>query len=54
MNGEQLGGIARAVIASAGGVLAARGWLDAATWQVIAGAVATVIVAVWSYKSKQA
>ena len=54
MNGEQIGGIVRTVLAAAGGYFAAKGYLDAATWQTIAGAVATVIVAVWSVKSKKA
>jgi len=54
MTGEQIGGIVRTVLAAAGGYLAAKGYLDAATWQTIAGAVATVIVAVWSVKSKKA
>lgn len=52
MNSEQIGGIVRAVVAAAGGYLAAKGMLDAATWQIIAGAAATVVVAIWSYKSK--
>lgn len=52
MTGEQIGGLVRTVLAAAGGYFATKGYFDAATWQVIAGAVATVVVAVWSYKSK--
>ena len=54
MSGEQIAGIVRTILAAGGGYLAAKGYLDAATWQTIAGAVATVIVAVWSVKSKKA
>lgn len=54
MNGEQIGGIVRAILATVGGVLATKGYLDASTWQVIAGAAATIVTAIWSYKSKTA
>jgi len=54
MTGEQIGGIIRTVLATLGGIAAAKGYLDASTWQVIAGAVASIVVAVWSFKSKKA
>lgn len=54
MSGEQIGGIVRTILATLGGIAAAKGYLDSATWQVIAGAAASVVVAVWSYKSKVA
>lgn len=54
MTGEQIGGIVRAVLATIGGILATKGYLDASTWTVIAGAVATIATAIWSYKSNKA
>lgn len=53
MTGEQIGGIVRAVVAAASGYLVAKGIGDAALWQAVAGAVATVVVAWWSWKSNK-
>ena len=51
MNGEQVGGILRTLLAAAGGYIAAKGWLDAATYTAVSGAVVTIFVALWSYKT---
>jgi hypothetical protein len=48
MNSDQVGGIVRALLAAIGGFLVARGVTDAGTVNAVAGAVATVVVAVWS------
>ena len=48
MNGEQLGGIVRAIISAVGGYFVGKGIVDSATMTSIAGAVATLAAAVWS------
>ena len=53
MNKEQLFGIIRTVAAAGFGFLAGKGYLDGATVEALAGAVATVGVAVWSVASKK-
>lgn len=53
MNGEQIGGIVRAVVAAIGGYFVGKGITDAATVTTISGAVATLAVAVWSVISKK-
>lgn len=53
MTGEQIGGIVRAVVAVASGYLIAKGVGDAALWQTISGAVASVAVAWWSWKTNK-
>lgn len=40
--------IIRGVLSYAGGLLSAKGYLDAATWQALAGAVAPVLAILWS------
>ena len=54
MSGEQIGGIVRTVVVFGGGILAAKGYGDAALWQTIAASVAAIIMGVWSFKSKKA
>ena len=53
MNKEQLFGIIRTVAAAGFGFLAGKGYLDGAPVEALAGAVATIAVAVWSVASKK-
>jgi hypothetical protein len=53
MNKEQIFGIVRTVAAAAFGFLAGKGYLDGATVEALAGAVATIGVAIWSILSKK-
>lgn len=48
MNTDELGGIVRAIVAAIGGIAVTKGYLDNATVVTISGAVATIVVAVWS------
>lgn len=54
MNKDQIFGIVRTVAAAAFGYLTGKGYIDGATAEALAGAVATVLVAVWSVVSKKA
>lgn len=49
MNGDQVMGILRAVFAAAGGWAVSKGYVDSSTATTIAGALATIGVAAWSY-----
>lgn len=53
MNRDQLFGIVRTVAAAGFGFLAGKGVVDGATAEALAGAVATIAVAVWSVISKK-
>jgi len=53
MNKEQLFGIVRTLAAAGFGYLAGKGLIDGATAEALAGAIATIGVAVWSVISKQ-
>ncbi len=53
MNKDQVFGIVRTVVAAVGGFLAGKGYLDASTVEALAGAMATIVVAVWSVASKK-
>ncbi len=53
MKKEQVFGLIRTVAAAVGGFLAGKGYIDAHTVEALAGAVATVGVAVWSFLSKK-
>lgn len=53
MNKEQLFGIIRTVAAAGFGFLAGKGYLDGATAEALAGAAATIGVAIWSILSKK-
>lgn len=53
MNSEEVGGVVRAVVAALGGVAVAKGLTDAGTVTAIAGAAATIAVAVWSIVAKR-
>ena len=52
MTKEQVFGVVRTVAAAGFGFLAGKGYLDGATAEALAGAVATIAVAVWSVASK--
>lgn len=49
MNGDQLLGILRAVLAAAGGWAVGKGYTDSATATAVAGALLTIATAVWTY-----
>jgi hypothetical protein len=53
MNKDQVFGIVRTVAAAVGGFLAGKGYLDASTVEALAGAAATIVVAIWSVVSKK-
>lgn len=53
MNKEQLFGLVRTVAAAGFGFMAGKGWLDGATAEALAGAVATIAVALWSFASNK-
>lgn len=53
MNGEQIGGIVRAVVSAIGGFFVGKGVLDAETATALAGAAATIGAAVWSVLAKK-
>lgn len=50
---EQVFGIVRTVAAAGFGFLAGKGYIDGATVEALAGAVATIGVAIWSVNSKK-
>lgn len=52
MTKDQFFGIVRTIAAAGFGYLAGRGLIDGATAEALAGAVATIGVAVWSVVSK--
>jgi len=53
MSAEQFGGIVRAVVSAAGGYFVGRGLIDQETAVAVAGAFATVAVAIWSVAAKR-
>lgn len=53
MDKNELYGIIRTVLAALGGVAVGKGWVDSETATSLAGAVATIAVAIWSVKSKR-
>lgn len=53
MNGDQIGGIIRAIISALGGYFVGKGITDAATVTAVAGAGATIAAAVWSILAKK-
>jgi hypothetical protein len=52
INGEQIAGIVRAIVAALGGYLVGQGIVDAETITAVAGAAATIAAAGWSVWSK--
>jgi len=53
MDKSQIFGIIRTIAAAGFGYIAGRGLIDGATAEALAGAVATISVAVWSVMSKR-
>lgn len=53
MDKNQIFGIVRTIAAAGFGYIAGRGLIDGATAEALAGAVATIGVAVWSVMSKK-
>lgn len=53
MNKTELYGVVRTLLAAGAGFAVARGWIDHETAMAVAGAGATIIVAVWSVRSKR-
>ncbi len=54
MTKDKIFGIIRTLAAAGFGFLAGKGYIDGATVEALAGAVATIAVAVWSVASKRA
>lgn len=52
MNKDKLFGVIRTLAAAGFGYIAGKGMIDGATAEALAGAVATIVVAVWSVVSK--
>jgi len=53
MNQDEILGIVRTLLSAIGGYAVAKGLLDQATMITIAGAAASIIVAIWSVISKR-
>jgi hypothetical protein len=53
MNRDQVFGIVRTVVAAVAGFLAGKGYLEASMVEGVAGAVATITVAIWSVAAKK-
>jgi hypothetical protein len=54
MQKDQINGIVRALVAAVGGYFIGRGMIDSANVEIIGGALATLLTAVWSVWSKKA
>lgn len=54
MTSDQVGGIVRAIVSAVGGYFIGKGLADAATVTAVAGALATLVMAVWSIVSNKA
>ncbi len=54
MNKDEMFGVVRAVLAAVAGFVAGQGLVDSETAMAVAGAATTIIVAVWSVRSKRA
>lgn len=53
MNGEQIWGVIRTLLAFGGGFVVSKGYIDDATLTAILGGLGTVFVAVWSVWAKK-
>jgi hypothetical protein len=53
MNGEQIWGIARTILAGAGGWAVSKGYLDSELLTAILGGVGVIFVGVWSFVAKK-
>lgn len=52
MNGEQIWGVIRTLLAFAGGFVVSKGYIDDATLTAVLGALGTIFIAGWSVWSK--
>lgn len=52
-NKDEIYGVTRALLSAAGGFLVAKGVVDAQTAVSVSGAVATLVAAAWSVRSKR-
>lgn len=53
MNTDQVAGIARALLSAAGGWAVGAGYLDSNTATAVAGALVTILTAIWSAYSNR-
>lgn len=53
MDSSVVGGIVRTILASVGGVLATKGYIDDATLQACIGAIITLGTGIWSVVQKK-
>lgn len=54
MTKEEVGGIVRTIAAAGFGLLVGKGYIDAATATMLAGALGTLAIAAWSVWTKRA
>lgn len=53
MTGAEIWGIVRTILAAFSGWIAAKGWVDEATYNTVVGALGTIFVAIWSVYAKK-
>lgn len=53
MTGAEIWGVIRTILAAFAGWVAAKGWIDAETYNTIIGAIGTIFVAIWSVWAKK-
>lgn len=53
MTKAELHGVVRTLLAAIGGIAVGKGWIDSETAVSLAGAFATIAVAVWSVRAKR-
>jgi hypothetical protein len=53
MTKSEVYGVARTVLAAVGGVAVGKGYIDSETAIALAGALATIVAAIWSVRSKR-
>jgi hypothetical protein len=53
ISSDQVAGIVRALVSALGGYFVGKGVVDASTVTAVAGASATIVVAVWSVLAKK-
>lgn len=53
MSANEIGGIARTVLAAAGGILVTKGYIDSGTLTAVIGAIVTLGTAAWSVYAKR-
>lgn len=54
MTKTEIQGVVRTILAAVGGVLVGKGYIDSETAVSLAGAIATIVAAIWSVRSKRA